>query len=299
MLSFELVWFDSLGAKSSCTFVSTDRRIVIDPGAAIMHRSFPAPEDKKRRWLEEAKKRVTDALGRAEIVIISHYHHDHYFYPGREALSEKTLILKDPNAHINRSQRKRAEIFIDELLKDYGKDLGYVLGEDEYRIEEFDLGDIRVRFADGKEFLFGETKVRFSEPLFHGIEHSKLGWVISTVIEYGGKKLIHSSDVNGPIVEGYADWILSERPDVLILDGPMTYMLGYLLSRSNLERAIRNAVRIVEDFEGELMIYDHHLTRDPKFRERTEAVWSAAERLGKRVMTAAEYMGRKPVVLGC
>ena len=77
----------------------------------------------------------------------------------------------------------------------------------------------------------------------------------------------------------------------------MTYMLGYMLNRINLRRAIENARRIVEEVDFDLMIYDHHLPREPRFRERTSIIWRTAEDLNKKVLTAAEYLGRKPVVL--
>jgi len=117
------------------------------------------------------------------------------------------------------------------------------------------------------------------------------------VVEYGGEKLIHSSDIDGPVIEDYAEWIIEEDPDVLILDGPMTYMLGFTLNQINLERALKNLCSIVERTSIELIIYDHHLLRDPKFKERTQKVWDAAEDRGVRVTTASEYIGREPVVL--
>lgn len=54
------------------------------------------------------------------------------------------------------------------------------------------------------------------------------------MIEHGGQKLIHSSDLNGPIIEDYPEWIIRENPDLLVLDGPMTYMRGYLLTETTL-----------------------------------------------------------------
>jgi predicted metallo-beta-lactamase superfamily hydrolase len=55
-------------------------------------------------------------------------------------------------------------------------------------------------------------------------------------------------------------------------------------------------VEIVRKIDAELIIYDHHLPRDRKFRERTEKVWKAAKEENKKVMTAAEFLGREPVV---
>ena len=43
MIEVYPVWADSLGAKSFCTLIRTeDVSILVDPGVAIMHPSFPA-----------------------------------------------------------------------------------------------------------------------------------------------------------------------------------------------------------------------------------------------------------------
>ena len=84
---------------------------------------------------------------------------------------------------------------------------------------------------------------------------------------------------------------------MLILDGPMTYMFGYLLNRINLNRAVENAAEIVREIDAELIIYDRHLPREREFRERTEKVWEVAKEENKKVMTAAEFLGKELVVL--
>jgi len=77
----------------------------------------------------------------------------------------------------------------------------------------------------------------------------------------------------------------------------MTYMLGYTLNLINFRRTIENALRIIKESDIEVMIYDHHLPREPKFRERTKEVWETAKKLKKNVLTASELLGKKPVVL--
>ena len=105
------MWFDSFGAKSSCTLVKTpDVVILVDPGAAIMQPSFPASWADKIRWLGEAEAAIRKAGEDADVVVVTHYHYDHYtrdpaFYEG------KLLLAKNPNEYINDSQRKRAERF--------------------------------------------------------------------------------------------------------------------------------------------------------------------------------------------
>ncbi len=164
------------------------------------------------------------------------------------------------------------------------------------QLPEITSDKIKLIFPEGKTFIFGDTKLRFSQPLFHGIEYAGVGWVFATIIEYKGKKIFHSSDLSGPMIEDYADLIIQENPSILFLDGPTTYLFGYILNRINLERTIDNTVRIIKEIDADAIIYDHHLTRENKFRERTKRVWDTAVKEDKKVVTAAEYLGEKTVV---
>ena len=346
-LQFSLIWFDSLGAKSTCTLVETpDTKILIDPGAAIMQPSFPASIEKKTYWLEKARKAIKKASKKAEVIIISHYHYDHFTDFNKTIYNGKLVLAKNPNEYINDSQRERAEDFYNNLCKAFGKtELEDLLKEKEEKeypnpLEELpiaasmDYGDYnarkrellkkgekwfqarvkkwnsyqqipelkfekcQVKFADSKQFKFGETKIKFTKPLFHGIEFARVGWVISTVISYKNEKVIHTSDLQGPTIEDYAEWIIREDPNILILDGPSTYLIPYMLNLINLKRTIENAIKIMEETKKlQLIIYDHHLLREPKYTERVRQVYEKAKETGKKVLTAAEYLGRKPVVL--
>jgi hypothetical protein len=341
------VWFDSFGAKSSCSLIKTpDLKILIDPGIAVMQPSFPAPENKKIYWYEEGFKAIKSASKNVDVIVISHYHYDHFTDFEKTIYNGKTVFAKNPNEFINDSQRERAEEFYKHLYEAFGKtkfedllkepqpkeyenpleDLPLaktknfgdyeerrksllVQGEKWFlkrakkwnsykKIPELDLETVKVKFSEGKEYKFGNTKLRFTQPLFHGIEFSRVGWVFSTIIEYGKEKLIHSSDLNAPIIEDYAEWIIKENPTTLILDGPMTYMLGYTLNLINFKRTVENVLRIIEETnKTKTIVYDHHLPREPKFRERTKEAWEKAKKLGIKMVTAAELIGRKTVVL--
>ncbi len=343
--SFIPIWFDSLGAKSSCVLIRTNSSsVLIDPGIAIMHRSFPAPPEIKRRWCKEGYQAIMRASRKAEVIVITHYHYDHFTDFEEMLYRGKVLLVKNPNLFINDSQRNRAMSFFSHLYEVYDIDLRDVLEEPEEvepadpllelpeanakdfgdynprrrelltmgrrwferrvekwnkyrRVPELKLPNVEVRFADGREFRFGAMTLRFTKPLFHGVEFSRVGWVLGLIVECGDWKLLYSSDLNGPIIEDYSSWIISEKPNVIILDGPMTYMFGYVLNRVNLRRAIDNAIRIVREAGAELILYDHHLPREPKFKERTKEVWKAAEAEGVRLMTVAEYLGLEPAVL--
>jgi len=77
----------------------------------------------------------------------------------------------------------------------------------------------------------------------------------------------------------------------------MTYMLGYTLNRINLRRVIKNVIRIIDSINYDVFIWDHHLPRERRFRERTKEVWKHASMNGKEILTAREYKyNRSPVV---
>ena len=346
-ISFTPVWSDSLGAKSMCILVRTpDVSIVIDPGVAVIQPSFPATQMQKIAWVNEAKSAIKDACKGADVIVISHYHHDHYMRFDERIYKGKSILAKDPNRYINDSQMLRAERFYGEIAEALGdvkleelklervkmdypdpmEDLPLARSIDygDYnerkrellekgrkwfqkrvkkwnswrRIPELKFKECNVSFSDGKTYRFRETEIRFSRPFFHGIEYARVGWVVSTVITYGGSKLIHTSDLEGPVIEDQADWIIKENPEVLVLDGPSTYLIPYMLNMINLRRAVRNMCRIIEETENlKLVIYDHHLTRDRHFKDRVKEVYEKASKEGKEVVTVAEYLGETPAVL--
>lgn len=348
MAKFKPIWFDSLGAKSSCILIQhKDTSIIIDPGAAIMQPSFPAPYELKIKWTIDAEEEIRKTTSKADIIIITHYHYDHYMDFEKEIYAKKVILAKNPNEYINDSQRKRAIEFYSELFRELGEtnlnDIMLEAIDREYpnplvelkeassrdygeyterkrklldkglkwfkrRAEkwvkwkripehEFNENNTKLIFADNKSMEYKGLKIKFTKPLFHGIEFSRVGWIVGVVIEAGKFKLLYSSDVNGPIIEDYAEWIINEKPSIIILDGPMTYMLGYMLNKINLKRAIENAVKIIEEANANLIIYDHHLPRERKFKEHTKEVWKKAEKEGVKIMTAAEYLGKTPAVL--
>ena len=343
-LLFKPLWFDSMGAKSVATLVKTpDISIVLDPGIAIMHPSFPATPTQKNEWFKIGKEIIKEACKKADVLTISHYHFDHYFPDDLGIYSGKTIFTKNPNNYINDKQRTRGNEFCKSIIekyrltdndlifkkqkKDYpnpiddlpiaiSKNFGSynqrrkeVLGIGKKRFEnrvkkwqsynqipEIKSDYIKIIFPENKTFKFGGTKLRFTKPLFHGIEYATVGWVFATIIEYNGEKLLHSSDLSGPIIEDYAEIIIKENPKIIFLDGPTTYLFGYILNRINLNRSIENTIKILEETDSELIIYDHHLTREKRFRDRTKKIWNIANQMNKKILTAAEYFGEKPFI---
>jgi len=349
----KLLWFDSMGAKSSSLAISTPKGlIVIDPGAAAMQPSYPLSNQEKLALRAEAIRKIEEYVARAFAVVITHYHYDHHVRVGDPHLrvspnpySGKLIIMKNPNTYINASQWGRARELIRDLALVSGVDFENLLAEPEARtfhdpvphfeeahgrdwgtylkrreellrkgkawfsklaevvwgrgpwIREVKLPDgTRLTWGDGKSFSFGNVKVKVFPPWFHGVEYDRTGWVTPVLIEVSRVRIMYSSDVMGPIIEDYASRIIAEKPRVLILDGPPTYLFPYLLNRINLRRAVENAVRIIKECLPELVIYDHHLLRERKWRRRVQEVFKVAAKEGVKLLTAAEYLGHRPLI---
>jgi hypothetical protein len=115
-----LLWFDSMGAKSSSILVETpDVKILVDPGAAEMQPSYPLLKLRKGRYREKALGKICEAAKEADTIFISHHHYDHHTLPAEESklYEGKRLWIKDPNRWINRSQWKRARVFLDQIYR--------------------------------------------------------------------------------------------------------------------------------------------------------------------------------------
>ena len=271
-LRVEYVAFDSFGVKSSCVKVETsDCVLVIDPGIASEVDSFPLPRAKRDKLERLYEKKIRDVCREADVIILTHYHYDHHI-PDRRLYQNKKLLVKDPKRRINKSQRNRASYLLEGI-------------------------DADVEVADGREFRFGSTRVWFSRPLWHGVEGTSLGRVLMVAIDDGEEKLLHTSDIDGPVLEEPVELIAKQRPDILVIDGPPTYILGYMHAYYNLARSIINLTRILELAEPKLTLLDHHPLRDYRYRDLLHPLYRYSEETGIEVKTAAELLGREPMVM--
>lgn len=266
--------FDSFGTRSMSTFVETkDANILIDPGVALAPRRFrypphPIEQGREREHWEEIVKRAK----RSDVLIITHYHYDHYNPKDKlEIYKGKTVLVKHPTEKINLSQKKRSSDFL-EKIKDLPKKLEY---------------------SDAKEFQFGSTKVKFSRPVFHGT-NPKLGYVTEVLVDDGSYRFIHTSDVEGPSVDDQADFVLQNKPNLVILDGPLSYMLGFRYSRESLNSSVKNMIKIVRTCPLDSLVVDHHFLRELKWKEKIAKVFEEAKKKKVKVQTAAEFAG-KPI----
>lgn len=278
---------ESLGVRSTSTYVETpDIKVLIDPGAALAPRDGLLPHPSEYKALGEAKKKISYYAEKSDIIVISHYHYDHFspFFNmldtkwtwcdkkvAEEVYSNKTVYLKDFESFINYSQKRRGWFF-EKLLKKVAK---------------------TICKADGKNFYYGGTTIQFSEPLYHGEEGSKLGYVLATIFRSRDLTFMHTSDVQGPISTKTLDFILKERPDIIVIGGPPTYLSN--VNRENIEQAKKNLSRLVE--ETKLMILDHHLLRDLKTLDFVRELNKKAKKFGNKVQTFAEYQEKPDLLL--
>jgi predicted metallo-beta-lactamase superfamily hydrolase len=70
-----------------------------------------------------------------------------------------------------------------------------------------------------------------------------------------------------------------------------------MLNRINLQRIIANVCAILRQIDTEVIIYDHHVARGALFQERLSEVYDTASKEGRAFLTAAEWLGREPLVL--
>jgi len=258
---------DSLGVRSMATYIETkDCKILIDPSAALGPKRYGLPpHQKEQEALFQTKNKIAELAKKCDILTISHYHYDHYdpegkFYKG------KKIFAKDISKNINKSQKQRGTDF-------------------KQNIENI----CELTYSDNSKHKIGDTHIIFSPPFFHGPENVRLGYVIMTTVDDGKKRILHASDVQGPVTKNATDYIIKQKPDLLIVDGPPTIFLGWKFSMQSLQDASENLVKIIETLKCDIIL-DHHLLRDKKYKE----VFPEPYKKGKKyVKTFAEYLGKE------
>jgi len=276
---------ESLGTRSLCTRVVTpDVSILFDPSAALAKRYNLEPHPDEYIALRNSLDLIFEAANRSEVLSISHYHFDH-LRPGfdnttynlskrnerSEMFSEKIVLTKDNRENINPSQRRRGFYF------------------------EKDVKDVveKIEWADDRYFKFGDTKITYSPPLPHGPSNSRLGFVLATLVEYGGDRFLFAPDVQGPIVQDTLQYFLQLAPDLLIVGGPPIYLSRF--TDEERETALKSLIVLASSVPT--LVVDHHLMRSRKWEDWMSPVFKAAEKAGNQLMTMAELANKKNLFL--
>jgi len=97
---------------------------------------------------------------------------------------------------------------------------------------------------------------------------------------------VFASDVQGPMSAVAAAYLIRERPHLLYLSGPPSY-LERQLGPAAIDRGIDNLRRVI-DATGARVIMDHYALRDGNAGERFRSLWDAG------VVTAAATWAPRP-----
>jgi len=274
---------ESFGVRSMCTYVETpDVRVLLDAGVSLGPNRFGfPPHPREYEALAESRRKIAEAADKAEVVTISHYHFDHHTPSytdwcfnwssedtARQIYDGKIVLAKSYRDKVNFSQRRRGWVFARTGGK-YAKKLEY---------------------ADGKIFEFGKTKLKFSDPVFHGPEDSQLGWLLMTTIEYEGERILFASDVQGPMYSPTLPMILEKKPQLVIIGGPPAYLAG-LVKQEHVQIGMQNLEDLVRDVSTTVL--EHHLLREEKWREFSQTIFDSASKERHLVVTAAEFLKKK------
>jgi predicted metallo-beta-lactamase superfamily hydrolase len=279
--------FESLGVRSMSTFIKTpDVRILIDAGLSLGPRFGILPHPKEYAKRSMLRTRLKEIAKKSDIVTISHYHNDHYTPSFKDTVfigsskedfeqiyQDKCVLLKDFREKINYSQRRRGWIFQKSLN----------------RIAR------RIKIADSKTFDFGDTSIKFSHPTPHGEDNSVLGWVLMISVIVDENKIIHASDIQGPSSVQALNWILSEKPALLILGGPPTYLENYYMKENLQILVIGNLKKLISAIP--IIVLDHHPLRAEVWKEWLEPLKKYAKNLNHKIVTAAEFCNQKNMTL--
>jgi predicted metallo-beta-lactamase superfamily hydrolase len=255
---------ESLGVRSMATYVEAgDTAILIDPGATLAPARYGLPPA-EAEWdaLRRANDRISAYAARASLVFVSHYHEDH-FRSDPSTYAGRTVIAKEPRRMVGGQQSRR------------GAALWAALE-----------GVAKLQSADGWRRREPAVELSVSPPLPHGVEGTPLGYVVAlTVVDAAEReRFVFASDVQGPLSAVAAGWLIRQRPTLLYLSGPPSY-IERDLPPGVVDRGIDHLLRVM-DTTGCRVIMDHHALRDPGFSTRFERLWSTG-----RVVTAAAHLG--------
>src|SRR2546427_7148501 len=195
---------EALGVRSMAPYVEVgDLGILIDPGATLAPTRWGLPPA-EAEWqaLRRANDRISAYATRARLIFVSHYHEDH-FRSDPVTYAGHTVLAKDPGRMIAGAQARR----------------GLAL----WKALE---GHATVESADGWRRRDGAVELSVSPPLPHGVDGTPLGHVVGLAVFdlVQRERFVFASDVQGPLSAVAAAWLIQQRPTLLYLSGPPSYI---------------------------------------------------------------------------
>ena len=270
------VAFDSFGVRSEATLViANGLKIFIDPGVALGPRRYGLPPtDEEYLALSLARDEIIKVCKGVDIVIVTHYHYDHHPFPSDNEMYEacfksKVVIAKNIKEGIHPSGRRRGKVF-ESKVKDLAK---------------------RLEWGDGREFLFNKTRIEISPAVWHGEVGSKVGTVVMVYVSDGKDSFLHGSDAQNLADPKALKWVIKKNPKHIIIDGYPTIFLGWKKSMKSFQESLKNLKKAIESIQAREVIIDHHLVRDVGYESRIAEVYEHARKLGKKIITAAQFYG--------
>ncbi|OYT31954.1 MAG: hypothetical protein DRJ64_02460 [Thermoprotei archaeon] len=251
---------ESLGVRSMAVYVETSTiRVLLDAGVSLAPKRYGLlPHPAEFEALKEAREKILRFSKKADVITVSHYHLDHYtpnfvsWYEWtspeifNEIYSNKTVFIKSITSNINFNQKRRGFVFRRELEKvtDY------------------------ITEADGRMFEYGNVRLMFSPPLPHGPENTKLGYVLLVTISTEDEKILYAPDVQGPISQEVKRYIISVKPDLIILGGPPSYLSGIKVREEDIMQGVRNLKEVLAT--SNKVVLSHHILRDLNWKDLLE-----------------------------
>ncbi len=110
-------------------------------------------------------------------------------------------------------------------------------------------------------------------------------------IECTDEKVLFASDVQGPMCDPTLDIILAEKPQLVIMGGPPTYLAGFRVKEEHVKQGMQNLEKLVKKVPTTIL--EHHTLRDGKWRDLSQPLFDAASEIGHKVVTAAEFAGKE------
>ncbi len=266
---------ESLGTRSLCHLVMTSSvNILIDPSVSLGPKRFglkPHPLEIASSWV--SRQTIMEVSRIADVIIQTHYHGDHftlnsprkYEFSNSRIFSsiynqEVVILAKDHENNINYNQKKRAN----QIWKNK---------------------KLNISKADNNSFEIGSTNIIFSPAVSHGVQDSDV-YVVEVMIEEKDERYIFTSDVCGPSSKEATDFITSNSPNRVVVDGIPFYISK---SMDYTKDSFSNLSKIVDEIDE--VYIDHHFLRSTEWEKKLQ------ENLGKKLPTFSMLRDQKPFLL--